>query len=80
MEEQRSGLVRLTGLWKETTQAGDEYLSGGISPSSRLLVFVNLKRKASDPDYVAYIGPAGERARELAVQQSLWESQEESYG
>ena len=74
-----SGLVRLTGLWKEQTEAGDEYLSGTISPSSRLLVFVNLKRKASDPDFVAYIAPAGERAREEAQQQSLWESQED-YG
>lgn len=72
-----TGLVRLTGLWKETTQEGDEYLSGRISPSSRLLVFVNLRRKAGDPEYVAYIGPAGDRAEEMAGQLSLWESQEE---
>ena len=63
-EEQgdEKGLVRLTGLWMGESKAGDKYLSGAVSPSSRLLILANRrKQKDSDPDYIAYLAPAEKR-------------------
>lgn len=72
MAKSDSGLVRLTGLWKEETESGDEYLVGSISPSSRLLIFVNRdKVKDSDPDYVAYIAAPQEKQQQVR-QGRLW--------
>ncbi len=60
-----SQLIRLTGLWRQESQAGDTYLSGSISPSSRLLILPNgSKQKDSDPDFVAYLAPPLERKPE----------------
>lgn len=54
-----SSLVRLTGLWLGETKAGDRYLSGTVSPSSKLLILTNRhKQKETDPDYIAYLAPA----------------------
>jgi len=53
-----SNLIRLTGLWKGRSKKGTDYLSGSVSPSSKLLIFPNSsKSKESDPDYVAYLAP-----------------------
>lgn len=60
-EEQagEKSLVRLTGLWLGETKAGDKYLSGTVSPSSKLLILTNRhKDKETDPDYIAYLAPA----------------------
>lgn len=57
-EDKEAGLIRLTGLWRGESKAGQTYLSGSLSPSSRLLILPNAhKRQASDPDYVAYLAP-----------------------
>ncbi len=54
-----SDLVRLTGLWKTQTKNGEVMLTGGLSPSSKLVILVNThKQKASDPDYIAFMAPA----------------------
>jgi hypothetical protein len=54
-----SNLIRLTGLWKNITKAGDTMLSGNFSPSSKLIVLPNTrKQKDSDPDYIAFMAPS----------------------
>jgi len=79
MAKNDTGLVRLTGLWKEGTEAGDEYLVGSISPTSKLLIFVNReKAKPADPDYVAYIAAPQEREPAKQQQRTLW--QDKAYG
>ena len=76
MAKSDSGLVRLTGLWKEETEAGDEYLAGSISPSSKLLIFANSqKQKPSDPDYVVYIAAPQEK-KDRERQDGLWQRKE----
>ena len=58
MTEQKSSLIRLTGLWKSETKAGETMLSGSFSPSSKLIVLPNSrKQKESDPDYIAFMAP-----------------------
>ena len=63
-------LIRLTGLWKGETKAGEIMLTGSLSPSSKLVILPNSKKqKASDPDYIAFIAPA--EKKEEAGQKSL---------
>ena len=58
-------LVRLTGLWLSESKAGEKYLSGSVSPPSRLLVLPNAhKQKASDPDYIAFLAPQEKREKQ----------------
>jgi len=58
-------MVRLTGLWRGTTKDGGTYLSGSISPSSRLLIFANEEKGdgSKAPDYIVYIVPAEKKKR-----------------
>lgn len=64
-------LIRLTGLWTQESQAGESYLSGSLSPSSRLLILPNThKRQEHDPDYVAYLAPPLEKKEEPAARQA----------
>jgi len=54
-----NNLIRLTGLWKNTTKAGDTMLTGNFSPSSKLIILPNnRKNKDSDPDYIAFMAPS----------------------
>jgi len=54
-----SNLIRLTGLWKNTTKTGDTMLTGNFSPSSKLIILPNTrKQKDSDPDYIAFMSPS----------------------
>jgi hypothetical protein len=54
-----SDLVRITGLWEGRTKDGDEYFSGRLTPTSRLLIFRNNRKEgANPPDFVCYIAPA----------------------
>lgn len=63
-------LIRLTGLWRQESQTGDSYLTGSLSPSSRLLILPNThKRQEHDPDYVAYLAPPAEKKAEPAARQ-----------
>ncbi len=51
--------IKLTGLWRQESKAGDAYLAGKVSPSVRMLVFSNSHKKTDgDPDYIAYLTPA----------------------
>ncbi len=57
-----NNLIRLTGLWKGQTKAGDTMLSGSFSPSSKLIILPNnRKEKESDPDYIAFLAPADKK-------------------
>ncbi len=31
--------IKLTGLWKGKSKSGETYLSGKVSPTSRLIIF-----------------------------------------
>jgi len=54
-----NNLIRITGLWKSQTKAGETMLSGAVSATSRLLILPNSKKeKDSDPDYIAFLAPA----------------------
>jgi hypothetical protein len=74
-------LIRLTGLWKARSKAGEAYLAGQISPTSRLLILPNPdKQKDSDPDWIAYLAPpsqetpAGKKGKQgqPAAHQASW--------
>ncbi len=68
-----TGKVKLTGLWKQKTQAGQPYLAGKVSPTSRLLVFPNSHKETDkDPDYIAYLaqGQDGDQAKEKTIEES----------
>ncbi len=48
--------IKLTGLWKQKTKAGETFLSGSINPISSILVMPNSYKKEGDtaPDYFLY--------------------------
>lgn len=60
-----SDLIRLTGLWRSQTKAGDVMLSGSISPTSKLVILPNSrKQKDSEPDYIAFVAPSEKQERQ----------------
>jgi len=54
------GMIRVTGLWKSKDKAGNTFLSGSLSPISKVLVMPNTYKNVQDgdkaPDYFLYIG------------------------
>ena len=51
------GKIKLTGLWKQKDKNGQTFLSGSLSPISKVLVMPNTFKKADkDPDYFFYLG------------------------
>lgn len=61
-------LIRITGLWKSQTKAGDVMLSGSFSPTSKLIILPNSrKQKDSEPDYIAFMAP-NEKKEEKPVE------------
>ncbi len=47
-----SGMVRLGGLWKNTSKDGKTYLAGTFG-GARVLIFPNgFKEKETDPDFI----------------------------
>jgi len=58
-------MIKLTGLWRQESKSGGSYLSGLVSPTSKLLVLPNRQKKdAKEPDYIAFLAPgkdAGDR-------------------
>lgn len=67
-----SSLVKLTGLWKNKTKEGKQYLKGKISPTSSLLILSNQKKvKENDPDYVAFITPVIAKKRREEKEEDL---------
>lgn len=63
-----SDKIKLTGLWKTQSKAGETYLAGKISPSMRLLILPNShKQGEKEPDFIAYMTPAKEERAEPAA-------------
>lgn len=53
-------LIRLTGLWKAISLAGQEYLTGDLSPTARLVILPNTsKGSIKEPDFIAFLAPVG---------------------
>ena len=51
------GKVKLTGLWKQKDKNGQTFLSGSLSPISKVLVMPNtFKKSDKEPDYFFYLG------------------------
>jgi uncharacterized protein (DUF736 family) len=62
------GTVKLTGLWKQTDKNGKTYLSGTLSPISKVLVMPNtFKKEDKDPDYYFYLGANEKKGDKPAV-------------
>lgn len=56
-----SDMIKLTGLWKQEGKAGSSYLSGLVSPTTRLLIMPNTyKKSGKEPDYIAFFAPGKE--------------------
>ena len=65
-------MVRITGLWKSKTQAGEGYLSGNLTPTSRLLVFPNSKKTGEkEPDFMVYLAPNIKREQPYREQEEF---------
>ena len=57
--------IKLTGLWKETSKDGKDYLSGTMMPGAKLLIFPNsFKQRPNDPDYIAYLASSKENGKD----------------
>jgi len=51
-------MVKLTGLWKQKDKQGNTYLSGSLSPVSKIVVMPNtFKSGEKNPDYFLYVSP-----------------------
>jgi hypothetical protein len=49
-------MVKLTGLWKQKDKQGNVYLSGSLSPVSKIVVMANtFKEGDKNPDYFLYV-------------------------
>jgi len=49
-------LVRLCGLWSNTSRAGLEYLTGRLNWGTRLVAFKNTRKsKPEEPDFILFI-------------------------
>jgi len=57
-QQKKGDLIKLCGLWGGKTQAGDRYLNGRLSYSSKILILKNKnKQKDNDPDYNLFLAP-----------------------
>lgn len=56
---EKTGLVKLGGLWVNVDRNGRKYLQGKMTYSARFLAFPNTFKKAgsSEPDYILYVAP-----------------------
>jgi len=53
--------IKLTGLWRNTSAGGTDYLSGNLG-SARILIFDNrYKETDKHPDMVMYLAPGKKR-------------------
>ena len=59
--------IKLTGLWKQKDKNGQIYLSGTLSPISKVLVMPNtFKKEDREPDYYFYLGVNEKRGEKSA--------------
>lgn len=61
MSEKTDDKIHLTGLWKEKSAGGVDYLSGGLGRGKLLIFKNNRKEKDTDPDYNLYLAPKRKR-------------------
>lgn len=55
-------MIKLGGLWRNVDREGNEYFSGNLNTSSRLMIFRNGYKKAEkEPDFILYIAPVEKR-------------------
>lgn len=53
-------MIKLAGLWKNTSKSGEVFYGGNLTPSSRLLVFKNKQKRGETdaaPDLLLYVVP-----------------------
>ncbi len=52
-------LIKLGGLWKNKGKSGVDFLSGKLSPSVSILIFVNKYKQPGDnqPTHIMYLSP-----------------------
>ncbi len=61
MANDKEPMVRLGGLWRSQTRAGQEMLRGRLG-AAKILIFENShKRDDNDPDMVLYVVAGGDR-------------------
>ncbi len=56
-EKESSGMIQLSGLWKQESKSGKAYYSGSLGPSVQLQLWKNKFKEEGDkrPDLILYI-------------------------
>ena len=56
-EKESSGMIQLSGLWKQESRSGKTYYSGSLGPSVQLQLWSNKFKEEGDkrPDLILYI-------------------------
>lgn len=75
MSEEKGDLIPISGLWKNSSQNGDTYLTGYLG-QSKLIAFKNRYKESPEdkkPDYILYVtkGKKKEQAQENLVDDDL---------
>lgn len=65
-------MIKLTGLWKGKARDGNQFLSGNLTYTTKVLIFANkFKESENDPDYHLYISlKKQKKAEQLEVKDS----------
>jgi len=56
-EKESSGMIQLSGLWKQESRGGKTYYSGSLGPSVQLQLWPNKFKEEGDkrPDLILYL-------------------------
>lgn len=54
-----NNLIRIGGLWINKSKDGNQYLSGNLGATVKVLIFKNKNKRpdSNDPDYTAFLAP-----------------------
>ena len=56
MSNEKKDLIKITGLWSGTDAKGNQFLSGNLNGSARIMIFTNVhKEEENHPDFNMYI-------------------------
>lgn len=68
MSESTERRVYLTGLWQETSKAGEKYLTGSLGQNGKVLIFKNSKKEegSKQPDWNCYLVPKAPKEEDSA--------------
>lgn len=68
-----SKLIKLAGLWKNTSKTGNNYLAGKLEGIGKVLIMANKYKKAGEkgPDYYIYKSSDDEPSSASAVGQDF---------